>query len=53
MCEHGDRRVTRMEKNGTKTPLATHYNVSTLHMVHCELIALVETLMVTIFQIHR
>lgn len=28
MCEHGDRRVTRMENNGTKTALATHYNVS-------------------------
>ena len=27
MCEHGDRRVTRMENNGTKTPLATHFNV--------------------------
>eukprot|EP00752_Nemacystus_decipiens_P007272 g6509.t1 len=26
MCEHGDRRVTRMENNGTKTPLATHFN---------------------------
>ncbi|CAM9103020.1 unnamed protein product [Scytosiphon promiscuus] len=26
ICEHGDRRVTRMEKNGTRTPLATHFN---------------------------
>ncbi|CAM9264933.1 unnamed protein product [Laminaria digitata] len=26
ICEHGNRRVTRMEKNGTKTALATHYN---------------------------
>lgn len=27
ICEHGNRRVARMEKNGTKTALATHYNV--------------------------
>lgn len=32
MCEHGDRRVTRMENNGTKTPLATHFNVSETHV---------------------
>lgn len=28
ICEHGNRRITRMEKNGTRTPLATHFNVS-------------------------
>lgn len=28
ICEHGNQRVTRMEKNGTKTALATHFNVS-------------------------
>ena len=25
MCQHGERRVTRLETNGTFTPLATHY----------------------------
>lgn len=35
MCEHGDRRVTRMENNGTKTPLATHFNVSDVFVYAC------------------
>ncbi|CAM9116579.1 unnamed protein product, partial [Hapterophycus canaliculatus] len=31
ICEHGDRRVTRMENNGTRTPLATHFNGNRLN----------------------
>lgn len=30
LCEHGNRMVTRMEKDGTKTVLATHFNVSSV-----------------------
>lgn len=43
ICEHGNRRVTRMDTNGTKTVLATHINVSVqLHRINAWLMSILQ-----------